>query len=496
MPLLFKPDKSEKKVPSSEVTRFVKLIAALSLIGWVGSSGISLAQKPRVVVLTDISYDEPDDAQSMIRFLLYANEFDVEGLIATTSIWRWRADDKIRPDMIQERLKAYGKVRKNLLQHAAGYPTEAFLLRLIKTGQFGEGMEVVGDGKSTEASQHIIAVVDKDDERPVWLLLWGGAIDLAQALWDVKHSRSPEEIAAFVARLRVYEVGGQDNSGAWIAYTFPDIFWIRSAEQFQGISRRVDDNKKWEKARGGDEAVFEADWIDTHIQSHGPLGALYPDPRYKHEGDTPAFLHLLPTGLALPEQLDFGNWGGRFRAEKQKNPRAVNPVKGEDDYTPYLMYTGAADTWTYESTTYEDNVYAALFRWRTAFQHDFAARMNWSITADYTKANHNPTAAFRGDTGKDVVYLTVSSGEEVALSAEGSHDPDDDQLFYEWYHYKEPGSYSGSINISGSSRQKTSFTAPEVSKPETLHMILTVKDDGDPQLYSYRRIIVTVEPSR
>lgn len=471
-----------------------EIVFLLSLVGLLWSSTVSLAQKPRMVVLTDISYDEPDDAQSLVRFLLYANEFDVEGLIATTSIWRWRGKDKVRPDMIRQCVTSYGEVRENLMQHASGFPTRDALLRIIRKGRFGEGMDVVGDGQSTEASEHIIAVVDKEDERPVWILLWGGAIDLAQALWEVKHSRSAEEVASFVARLRVYEIGGQDNTGAWIAHTFPDIFWIRSAVQFQGMSRRVDGNKNWERARGGDESVFEADWIDEHIQSHGPMGARYPDPHYKHEGDTPAFLHLLPTGLAPPEQVSYGNWGGRFSAEKRKNPRAVNPVKGQEQHEPYRMYAGVGDTWTYDSTTYEDNVFASLFRWRTAFQHDFAARMDWSITPDYDQANHNPVAGFRGNMGHDIIHLTARSGEPVQLSAEGSSDPDGDKLSYAWYPYEEPGSYRGKISVSGSSSRTSSFTAPAVSKPETIHIILTVKDNGEPSLYSYRRIIVTVEP--
>ncbi len=278
------------------------------------------------------------------------------------------------------------------------------------------------------------------------------------------------------------------------AHTFPDIFWIRSAEQFQGISRRIDNNKNWEKARGGDESVFESDWIDEHIQSHGPLGTLCPDPHYKHEGDTPTFLHLLPTGLAHPEQITYGNWGGRFSAEKRVNPPAVDPVKGQHQYEPYRMYTGATDTWIYDSITYEHNVFAPLFRWRTAFQHDFAARMDWSITSDYAKANHNPIAAFKGDTSKDIVHLTVHSGEEVPLSGEGSSDPDGDKLSYEWVHYAEPGSYPGKIDLLGSNKQQAHFIAPEVSEPEIVHIILTVKDDRTPSLFSYRRIIVTIEP--
>jgi len=475
-------------------TIFFKIIFVFQLISFLCLATPSHAQKPRVVVLTDISYDEPDDAESLVRYLLYANEFDTEGLIATTSIWRWRAKDEIRPDMIRKAVEAYGKVRNNLLVHADGYPTETSLLGVIKEGRLGEGMEAVGEGKSTEASRHIISVVDKEDERPVWIQLWGGAIDLAQALWDVKNTRSEKEVKDFVAKLRVYEIGGQDSTGAWIAHTFPDIFWIRSAVQFQGISRRVDNNKKWEKARGGNESVFEADWIDEHIQSHGPLGAQYPAPHYKHEGDTPAFLHLLPTGLATPEQINYGNWGERFSSEKQKNPHAVNPVEGQEQFEPYWMYAGASDTWSYGSTTYEDNIFAPLFRWRTAFQHDFAARMDWSITPDYDDANHNPIAILNGEKGKEIIHLKAKCGEKIQLSAEGSTHPDGDRLSYEWYQYEEPGSYRGKINIKHDSEQVATFQAPKVKEPETIHIILTVKDNGEPGLYAYRRVIVKVSP--
>ena len=51
------------------------------------SNAFSETIRPRVIVITDISSMqpgilEPDDTQSMIRFLLYANEVDIEGLIA------------------------------------------------------------------------------------------------------------------------------------------------------------------------------------------------------------------------------------------------------------------------------------------------------------------------------------------------------------------------------------------------------------------------------
>ncbi|MCP5120046.1 MAG: DUF1593 domain-containing protein, partial [bacterium] len=125
----------------------------------------SSAEKTRVLVLTDIG-NEPDDGQSMVRFLLYANEFDLEGLVATTSTWQRTL---VQPEMIRERVEAYRQVRNNLLAHAAGYPTADELLALIKTGRPEYGMGGVGEGKDTQGSEWIISAVDKPDSRPLWI---------------------------------------------------------------------------------------------------------------------------------------------------------------------------------------------------------------------------------------------------------------------------------------------------------------------------------------
>jgi Cellulose-binding Sde182, nucleoside hydrolase-like domain len=58
--------------------------------------------RPRVVVMTDIA-NEPDDQMSLVRFLLYSNQFDVEGLVASTSTWM---KNKARPDVIYSVLDA------------------------------------------------------------------------------------------------------------------------------------------------------------------------------------------------------------------------------------------------------------------------------------------------------------------------------------------------------------------------------------------------------
>jgi Protein of unknown function (DUF1593) len=193
------------------------------LSGMGGEGGIT-QDKARVVVLTDIGFD-PDDEESLVRFLVYSNEFDVEALIAGTSLYLRTSP---REDLIRRQLDAYEVVRPNLIKHAAGYP-EAVLLRAITaTGQPGYGLAFVGAGKSSAGSQLLIQVVDKADSRPIWVTVWGGSNTLAQALVDVRASRTAAELASFVARLRVYAISDQDDSGLWIRQQFPSLFYVVS----------------------------------------------------------------------------------------------------------------------------------------------------------------------------------------------------------------------------------------------------------------------------
>ena len=121
--------------------------------------------RPRLLILTDIT-NEPDDEQSMVRLLCYANEIEVEGLIATTSCW---LRNRTAPEKIVERIEAYRKVRDNFLVHAEGWPEADGLLRLVKRGVPRFGMEGVGESHDSTGSEHIISVVDRDDPRPVYV---------------------------------------------------------------------------------------------------------------------------------------------------------------------------------------------------------------------------------------------------------------------------------------------------------------------------------------
>lgn len=137
-------------------------------------------QKNRLVVLSDIEAD-PDDSESFIRLLLYANEIDIKGLIATTSVWM---KTSVSPESINRLIKAYGKVQANLNKHQQGFPDAGLLLSKVKHGIPAYGMEGIGDGKDSEGSDWIIKLLEENDNRPLWISVWGGVNTLGQSLFS------------------------------------------------------------------------------------------------------------------------------------------------------------------------------------------------------------------------------------------------------------------------------------------------------------------------
>lgn len=441
--------------------------------------------KPRVVVLTDIT-NEPDDEQSMVRFLVYANEFDVEGLIATTSVW---LRDKTRPEQIRARIAAYGQVRHNLLKHAPGFPAADELMRLVKTGRPEFGMAGVGDGKTSEGSDHIISLIDKPDDRPVWISVWGGANCLAQALHDVRRSRTEQQLKQFVSRLRVYTISDQDDSGRWMRLNFPGLFFIVSPssvdhhEYHKATWTGISGDRFYKNAPMHAFHLVDNPWLEENIiNNHGPLGRLYPRLAYIMEGDTPSFIGLINNGLAWQIRPSYGGWGGRYALHQsyaETQPIWTNTRNSRDTVTADNGHTSTSDQ-------------ATIWRWRQAYQHDFAARMDWCIADTFQKANHNPIITLNGNKGKAVANITAKPGDRIQLNAAGTIDPDGDALTYKWFQYQEAGTSNAVLDIKNDNKPAITFTVPK-TKDGTIHVILEVKDDGTPELYSYRRIVITVK---
>ena len=260
--------------------------------------------------------------------------------------------------VIHECIDAYAEVLPNLRLHDDQYPSADYLHKITSTGNRSYGMSSVGH-RVSEGAQTIIDAVDRDDPRPVWCLVWGGANTVAQALWTVQQSRSKAALEKFVARMRIYDLAGQDDAGAWMAKTFPDLFIIRNVKSYKGMSQRFS-SPAWQNTQGGDESVTTRAWVAENIQhDHGPLGKVYPDALHIWEGDTPTYFYLMPSGLNDPERPWQGSWGGRFKREKQKNVNIIAQEyaghfcrKGgcfvnEIPYLDYWMYADAEDHWTY-----------------------------------------------------------------------------------------------------------------------------------------------------
>ena len=273
----------------------------------------SLQAKERLFVLTDTE-NEPDDAQSLVRLLTYANHFDIEGLVATTSIHQ---PDQTAAWRIREMVEAYGEVQPNLNRHEPGYPDAEALLSVLREGRPDYGMQAVGEGMDSSGSDWLIEVADRPDPRPIWVTVWGGPTVLAQALWKVRATRSAPQLAAFIRQLRVYTISDQDNSGPWIRKTFPKLFYVASPGMHAGGAYHhatwsgISGDRFHGRFSGGDYDLVSNQWLDIHIrQGKGPLGAQYPSVEYLMEGDTPSFLGLVDNGLNAPGHPDWGSWGG------------------------------------------------------------------------------------------------------------------------------------------------------------------------------------------
>lgn len=464
----------------------------------------SFTGHPRVIVLSDIG-NEPDDQMSLIRFLLYSNELDVEGIVATTSTWQKAI---VHPETMHTLVKAYGEVRPNLLKHAAGWPSAEEFDRLIFTGQTGYGMAATGAGKLSEGAQVIIRAADREDPRPLWISVWGGANTLAEALIQVRSTREPAALQKFVAKLRVYSISDQDDAGPWIRREFPALSYIvlpstpTSGEYYYATWTGISGDVYYRNCAGANGTVVTNEWLDANIRSKGPLGKLYPKFAFIMEGDTPSFLGLLNNGLNAYRRPDWGGWGGRYIYRQPYGETHPIWTQGGDMFSRVT----SQDTVTGIDGKQYISDHATVWRWRDAYQNDFAARMDWTF-ADFAHANHNPQLVVNGQAGTAPVILDAVVGQPLQLDATRSTDPDGQKLHFTWFHYGEAGSAGtnlAAVTLTGADTAKAVVTPTAACRPLWLpgvgrcsgtgvaHIILAVTDEGSPRLTSYRRVILNV----
>lgn len=464
------------------------------------------AGNPRVVILSDIG-NEPDDQMSFVRLLLYTNEFDLEAMIASTSTWQKTAT---HPETMHTLIHAYGQGRDNLLLHATGWPSSGELDERVFSGQPGYGMASTGAGNATAGSRALLEAIERDDERPLWICVWGGANTLAQALMDLRAGHSPAETEKLVARLRIDSTSDQDDAGPWIRREFPTLFYVvqpttpSSEEYYYATWTGISGDLYYRNGEGANTSLVTNEWLDTNIRSKGPLGKLYPRFMFIMEGDTPTFMGLINNGLSAWSRPDWGGWCGRYNYRQPYGETHPIWTQGGDEFMRATSQDAVIGVDGKEHVSDQ----ATIWRWREAYQNDFAARMDWTVK-DFAHANHNPILVVNGKPGTAPLDIEVEAGQSITIDASGSIDPDDQPLQYKWWVYPEAGlngTHGADVSLVGDGEQRVRVKANSPCRAGWLtgfmpcrgdgvaHIILEVTDDGLPRLTSYRRILLHIRP--
>lgn len=458
-----------------------------------------IVPRARLFVLTDIG-NEPDDQMSLVRLLLYANEIDIEGIVAVTSTWQ---KEKVSPEIVRGVIASYGEVVANLRLHAPGYPDESEIASRLTSGVPAYGLAAAEREPLSAGARALIDAADRPDPRPIWVALWGGANTLAQALMQVRSTRTPEALATFVSKLRVYSISDQDDAGPWIRRTFPDLFYIAKpsspdgGEYASATWTGISGDRFYRNGEGADFTTVTNEWLEQNVRAKGPMGRHYPRFLFIMEGDTPSFLGVIPNGLQTVDHPNWGGWGGRYILRQPYGETHPIWTQGGDAFP---RVTSADSIGGHVSDQ------ATIWRWRTAFQHDFAARMDWTIQP-YARANHPPAVQVNGVAGIEPLQLEVKAGESVTLDATGTRDPDGQAVSYHWFNYAEAGFTAdvapAEVVVEGGNTPRAHVIAKASCRPDWLHyrpcpatgvahVILAVTDAGSPSLTRYRRVIVTV----
>lgn len=493
----------------------------------------------------------------MLRLLLYSNEIDLAGLIYSSSehhfagdadrgiaAHRWPAQDTTWH--IDEAIDAYEQVHQNLRSHDRRYPTAEYLRSVTHVGNIAG----LGDmDVATAGSDHIVGLLIDDDPRPVFLQAWGGTNTIARALKSIEENHKDQAgwdtLAARVsAKTVITGFGFQDETfDSYIEPTWPAI-------EHRQVSTSSWGYPAWDVLATEDLPYLGASWTRENVSNVGPMGAAYrvwgdgkqmaeefDDEDYFgiagqsdtelqangyklwcpvqetgswiSEGDSSNFALLIDNGLRSWEHPSYGGWGGRQAPVPQSASRWDNENASDqsaDGSSPADYHTS---------------------RWFGPIQHDFAARLQWSITEVFGSANHHPIL-----TVSQGPSVTARAGSPVYLDATAS-DPDGDDVAIKWWHYLEAGSYRSTQPVStrpdagttvdaiktatssaldtpgpqaprmlGATRldsdESTSWSSATVNVPpdakagDTIHVIAEATDNGTPALTRYARVVVTV----
>ena len=448
-------------------------------------------QKPRLVVCTDIAPAdvEPDDMESMVRLMAYADCFEIEALITSVG-WNCDPYPTVWAEYLTRVIEAYRQDVPKLMRRSGqkkflsignengrqrlGYwPSADYLKGRAVMGSIHGGIKSIGEGNDSPGSDLLIRLADEDDQRPIYVAAWGGANTLAQAIWRVKQTRSADDVKRFVRKFRLFTITDQDMQYSMrMDRAYSSHMWLRRdfADDLQFV---------WDEGAWQEQCELGKQHWQQHqqfIQGRGALGKEYPTYKWGVEGDTPSFLYVMPHGLNDPEDPHQCGWAG------------------------YHERGLCADSLTTAWTSWQEAVRSISVAYKQRFYpdelNDFCARMQWAAEG---RGNLNPRVAVRVLDGSPVkntssvtpLRITAKAGDTIRLDASKSFDPDGDGLTFLWWQQPEIGTTK--LTIDQSDQSIVTVRIPADTKGDTVHLICEVHDEGPFRLVAYRRIIIAIK---
>jgi hypothetical protein len=483
--------------------------------------------KPRVVVTCD---PELDDLNSMVRFLLFCTDYDVQGLIYTSSQFHWKGDGKgtkfSHPNreynrfglnmgpfesyrwakderFIHDAVDIYAQVYPNLKVHNPDYPTPEHLKSVIRYGN----IEFEGEmSKDTPGSDLIKKLVLDSVPGTLFITAWGGQSTIARALKSIQEQyentpKWPDLKEKISKKVMILPSGEQDDTyQLYTKINWPDIGYSKLGGSGLGLSYGSQLRSTPENAH-----FYTPEWMQENISGRGPFGSFY---RVWGDGKQ----------MVKDDIFDFFGFSGYTEDQLRKKGYIVwTPLQkkgsflGEGDTPTYLnLIDNGLRAWENETyggwsgrtrtrtisfdsmATMDTALLYSMFRRDTvlpdffpAVMNSLAARFKWSVTPDFKDANHEPVIVA-------VDNIMAKAGEIVELKAKVT-DPDGNALTAKWWQFRV-GSYKGDVKIENPGSLMTSFTVPSDAKSgETIHLILQADDNGMPQLVRYHRAIITIK---
>lgn len=453
----------------------------------------SKSDRLRVIVTSD---GEVDDECSMVRFLLYSNEWDIEAIITSSSQYHWLDHKWAGNNWLDPYINAYEKVQANLVLHDRRFPTAAYLRSKIFLGNITAEGEM--DSITAGSQQIVKLLLDESDPRPIWIQAWGGTNTIARALKTIEE-KFPDKMFYVAKKIRFFFIWEQDETYQ---------HYIRPHWGKYGIQTIISDQfiayfYHWKKyLPTQQQSYFNAHWMKYNIlNNHGALCALYKahvkddkgfeEGDFRSEGDSPAFLATIPNGLRSIEFPNWGGWGGRY-VRVYDNVWLDSVYENNYQYPQGRWYSNTA--WgrvqlkkEIPSDTAQTQYLRPIWQWIGPVQNDFAARADWCVQP-YSKANHPPIVVV------NQLDWKLKPGSKLLLNANKSKDPDGHSLQFKWWYYKEAGTYPGQISLQNDNTASATCGIPLTAlKGQTIHIICEVKDNGIPQLTRYQRVVVQID---